>query len=110
MVFWMTKSNYEELINAGVKIYEYIPGFIHAKQFICDDIFAVCGTVNLDYRSLLHHFECGCWIYNSDCIIDMRKDFENILKVSKEILNPKNNLGSMKKIFVEIVKVFFPLF
>ena len=109
-VFWMTRASYEELINAGVKIYEYTPGFIHAKQFICDDIFATCGTVNLDYRSLLHHFECGVWFYNADCIIDMKNDFEETLKVSNEIIDPKINLGSMKKIFVEIMKVFFPLF
>ena len=109
-VFWMTRSNYEILIESGVKIYEYTPGFIHAKQFICDDIFAVCGTVNLDYRSLIHHFECGVWFYNAECILDMKKDFNEIIEVSNEILNPKINLGSMKTIFVEVMKEFFPLF
>ena len=109
-VFWMTKSNYEVLVKAGVKIYEYIPGFIHAKEFICDDMYATCGTVNLDYRSLLHHFECGVWMYNADCIINMKKNFLETLKVSKEIINPETELGSMKKILVEVMKVFFPLF
>ena len=55
-VFWMTRSNYQVLLNAGVRIFEYTPGFIHAKNFVCDDKFAVCGTLNLDYRSLVHHF------------------------------------------------------
>ena len=58
-VFLMTRSNYRALLRDGVKIYEYTPGFIHANNIICDDKFAVCGTINLDYRSLVHHFECG---------------------------------------------------
>ena len=109
-VFWMTRSSYESLINAGVKVFEYTPGFIHAKQFICDDKFAVCGTVNLDYRSLLHHFECGVWMYNAECIDTMKKDFLETQENSQEIIDAENNLGSMKKILVEVMKVFFPLF
>ena len=109
-VFWMTRSSYEVLMKAGVKIYEYTPGFIHAKQFVCDDKFAVCGTVNLDYRSLLHHFECGVWMYNAECIEDMKKDFLETQNISKEIVNAENSLGSIKKILVEVMKVFFPLF
>lgn len=109
-VFWMTQSNYETLTNSGVKIYEYTPGFIHAKQFICDDKFATCGTVNLDYRSLAHHFECGSWMYKAKCIADMKKDFLETLKVSEEIKDARNRLASWKKLLVEVMKVFFPLF
>ena len=109
-VFWMTQSNYESLINSGVKIYEYTPGFIHAKQFICDDIFATCGTINLDYRSLSHHFECGTWMYKTECIEDMKKDFMATISVSEEIKDAKNRLASWKKLLVEVMKVFFPLF
>lgn len=109
-VFWMTQSNYETLIKNGVKIYEYTPGFIHAKQFICDDIFATCGTVNLDYRSLAHHFECGTWMYKTACIKDMKKDFIDTINISKEIKDAKNRLASWKKLIVEVMKVFFPLF
>ena len=108
-VFWITQSNYETLIKAGVKIYEYTPGFIHAKQFICDDIFATCGTVNLDYRSLAHHFECGTWMYNVGCISEMKKDFLETVSVSEEVKNAKYRLGSMKKILVEVMKIYFPL-
>ena len=109
-VFWMTQSNYETLINRGVKIYEYTPGFIHAKQFICDDIFATCGTVNLDYRSLTHHFECGTWMYKTECIEDIKKDFLETINVSEEIKDAKYKLASWKKLHVEVMKVFFPLF
>ena len=109
-VFWMTQSNYEVLMKNGVKIYEYMPGFIHAKQFICDDIFATCGTVNLDYRSLAHHFECGTWMYKTECIDNMKKDFIDTINVSKEIKDAKNTLASWKKMIEEVMKVFFPLF
>lgn len=109
-VFLMTKSNYETLIENGVKIYEYTPGFIHAKQFICDDIFATCGTINLDYRSLIHHFECGVWIYKKSCIKDMKKDFLETQKISEKITKENSKLKGIKKLFIEALKVFFPLF
>ena len=109
-VFWMTQSNYETLINSGVKIYEYTPGFIHAKQFICDDIFATCGTVNLDYRSLKHHFECGTWMYKTECIEDMKKDFLETINISEEIKDARYKLTGWKKLLVEVMKVFSPLF
>lgn len=109
-VFLMTQSNYKNLIENGVKIYEYTPGFIHAKQFICDDIFATCGTINLDYRSLVHHFECGTWMYNVSCIEEMKKDFLETQKVSEEITKEKSKLKGLKRLLPEIMKVFFPLF
>ena len=58
-VFAQSRSHYKELMKYGVKIYEYTPGFMHAKVFVSDDKKAVVGTINLDYRSLYHHFECG---------------------------------------------------
>lgn len=110
IVLLMTQSNYEMLIQSGVKIYEYTPGFIHAKQFISDDMFTTCGTVNLDYRSLVHHFECGVWMYKSKCIQDMKKDFLDTVSVSEEITEKQSKLKGWKKLLVEVVKVFFPLF
>lgn len=109
-VFLMTQSNYEILIQNGVKIYEYTPGFIHAKNFICDDLFATCGTVNLDYRSLVHHFECGLWMYNVKCIQDMKTDFIETISVSEEITEKNAKLKGLKKLIAEIMKVFSPLF
>lgn len=108
-VFLMTRSNYRVLIEDGVKIYEYTPGFIHAKNYVCDDKFAVCGTINMDYRSLIHHFECGAWIYDTECIPDMKKDFLNTVAVSEEISVEQARLRGIKRLSAEVMKVFSPL-
>ncbi len=80
MVFLLTQSYYEQLLEAGVKIYEYQPGFLHAKSFVCDDEIAVVGTINLDYRSLYLHFEDGVWMYKNEVIRDIRQDFAETLE------------------------------
>ena len=85
MVFWLSQSYYEQLLEAGVKIYEYQPGFLHAKSFVCDDEIGVVGTINLDYRSLYLHFEDGVWMYKTSVIGKMRTDFENTLAYSKPV-------------------------
>ncbi|MBQ7965476.1 MAG: cardiolipin synthase [Ruminococcus sp.] len=108
-VFLMTRSNYIKLIESCVKVYEYTPGFIHAKSFVSDDKFAVCGTINLDYRSLVHHFECGAWMYNTESIADMKDDFENTLEKSQAISKAQAELPFLEKLFAEIMKVFSPL-
>ena len=74
-VHMVTQGNYAQLVQAGVKIWEYTPGFIHAKSFVCDDCVATVGTINLDYRSLYLHFECGVWMYRTPCIADIRRDY-----------------------------------
>ena len=79
LVFLLTQSYYEQLLEAGVKIYEYQPGFLHAKSFVCDDEIGVVGTINLDYRSLYLHFEDGVWIYRNKVIGDIKKDFTDTL-------------------------------
>ena len=109
-VFWMTRSNYGMLLSAGVRVYEYTPGFIHAKNLVCDDKFAVCGTINLDYRSLVHHFECGAWMYKAECIPAMKEDFLNTMTVSKEIEKGRAIMRSWQKLIAEILKVFSPQF
>ena len=73
--FALALTHYKSLLEAGVKIYEYTPGFVHAKAFVCDDREAVVGTINLDYRSLYHHFECATYMYGTDCIPAIREDF-----------------------------------
>ncbi len=108
-VFLMTRSNYKMLIDSGVKIYEYTPGFIHAKSFVCDDKFAVCGTINLDYRSLVHHFECGAWMYRTKCIEDMKSDFLKTISLSENITADKAKLRGWQKLLAEVMKVFSPL-
>ena len=62
-----------------MQIYEYTPGFVHAKVFVSDDKKAVVGTINLDYRSLYHHFECATYLYQCSCIPDIERDFQNTL-------------------------------
>lgn len=109
LVWLMTRSNYEPLVRDGVKIYEYIPGFIHAKNFICDGMYAVCGTINLDYRSLVHHFECGVWMYNVDAIGDMTVDFIDTMAQSDIITTEKAKLTAPQKLIRNIMKIFFPL-
>ena len=71
----LAKTHYAALLDAGVKIYEYTPGFVHAKVFVADGREAVVGTINLDYRSLYHHFECATWMYGVECIADIDADF-----------------------------------
>lgn len=84
-VYILAKTYQRELIEAGVKIYEYIPGFVHAKVFVSDDEKATVGTVNLDYRSLYLNFECGTYMYRAEVVADIKKDFSDTLKVCKEI-------------------------
>ena len=85
MVFLLTQSYYEQLISAGVRIYEYTPGFIHAKNFVCDDEFAVVGTINLDYRSLYLHFECGVWMYQCQAVSQVKEDMLRTFEICEEI-------------------------
>ena len=84
-VFRITRSYYMPLMSQGVKIYEYSPGFIHAKQCVCDDETAVIGTINLDWRSLYMHFENGVFLYNCDCIKNMKQDFDETFEVSHKV-------------------------
>lgn len=81
----LAKTHYSSLLESGVKIYEYTPGFVHAKVFVCDDHEAVVGTINLDYRSLYHHFECATYLYNTDCIPKIEKDFQNTLEKCRKV-------------------------
>ena len=109
LIYFMTRSNYEPLIRDGVKIYEYTPGFMHAKNFVCDDMFAVCGTINLDYRSLIHHFECGVWLYNIDAVHDIKTDFTQTMARSELITGKKAKLNGFQRLIRNIMKIFFPL-
>lgn len=108
-VFLMTRSSYEVLIKSGVQVYEYTPGFVHAKNCIVDDLFATCGTINLDYRSLVHHFECGVWMYKVDAIKAMKKDYLNTLSNSHKVSLKEAKLKGIKKLFAEVMKMFSPL-
>jgi cardiolipin synthase len=81
----LAKTHYKSLTEAGVKIYEYTPGFVHAKVFVSDNAKAVVGTINLDYRSLYHHFECATYMYKTSCIPDIEADFQQTLTKCREV-------------------------
>jgi cardiolipin synthase len=81
----LAKSHYSALLDSGVEIFEYEPGFIHAKSFVADNCEAVVGTINLDYRSLYHHFECAAYCYETACIGDIEKDFQETLEKCRRV-------------------------
>jgi cardiolipin synthase len=85
MIFRLSRSYYEDLLKAGVRIFEYTPGFVHAKAFVADGVVAGIGTVNLDYRSLFLHFECNAVFYKAGIIADLKKDFEDTQGECREI-------------------------
>lgn len=84
-VYWLTQSNYQNLIGAGVRIYQYTPGFIHAKCVLVDGEIATVGTINFDYRSFYHHFECGVFFYQTRAVDELKEDMENTFAVCEEI-------------------------
>lgn len=106
LVYRLTRSYYPTLLRAGVKIYEYTPGFIHAKSFVCDDKLCVVGTINMDYRSLYLHFECGTLMYNNPEIKQVKKDdLDTMGKCRKvELSDMKTNfLGELFDSFLRSV-------
>ena len=80
LVYQLTRSYYASLVRNGVRIFEYTPGFCHAKMSVADDEAATCGTINMDYRSLYHHFENGCIMYKSPAVLEIKKDFYKLAK------------------------------
>ena len=106
----VTRAYYAQLIEAGVKIYEYTPGFIHSKTFVADDKIATVGTINLDYRALYLHFECGTLLYKTKTVEDIKKDFIATMEKSKFItLEDTKKVKWSNKILRSIIRVFAPL-
>lgn len=94
-IFAMSRTYYPDLLAAGVRVYEYAPGFVHAKVFASDDEKAVVGTVNMDYRSLYHHFECAAYLYRNEAVGDVERDFQETLDKCIEV-----DIKYYKKIFI----------
>ena len=110
LVNQVTKAYYDVLLENGVKIYDYTKGFIHEKIFVIDDEYATIGTVNLDYRSLYLHFECGVWLYDCSVIFTIKKDFTLTLKECREIkLKKKGKTNWFKYLKRQVLKAFAPL-
>lgn len=109
VIHMTTRSYYRDLIKAGVKIYEYSKGFLHAKAFVSDDLTATVGTTNLDFRSLYLHFECGAWMYDTAAVMELKKDFlrtqEECQQITLKDCNPKLPM----RLFQDILRLFAPL-
>ena len=110
-VHLVTKSYYDELVKEGVKVYEYLPGFMHAKTIVSDDSLAVVGTINLDYRSLNLNYECACLMYETGIENDIKEDFLNTIKMSKEItIADVKSKNIFIKMLESLLNTFGPLF
>ena len=105
----VTRGAYPDLLSAGVRIFEYTPGFIHSKQMIVDDRFAAVGTINLDYRSLVHHYENAVLLYKTESIADIRKDFEENFEQSQEIFSDTINPTWYQMMIKEVTQLFAPM-
>ena len=108
-VFAMTRSFYPRLMAAGVKLYEYAPGFMHAKSYLVDDELAMIGSINLDYRSLVHHFENGVWLYRAACIRDLAMDLERTLEQCIPVDEALIRVTPLQRIFRAFMRIFAPL-
>lgn len=108
IVFWLTKNSCDILLKSNVKIYEYKKGFIHSKNYIADDNVGIIGTLNLDYRSLTHHFENGIWFNDRELIKEVKNDFIDLFQNSIHYETKKTNI--FKRIITTLVKMFSPLF
>lgn len=108
--FAVAKTFYKDLLRAGVQIFEFTPGFVHAKSFVSDDDTAVVGTINLDYRSLYLHFECGVFMYNNPAVRDVERDFQNTLKKCHRIsMSDIKKTGIGMKICGRVLRLIAPL-
>ncbi len=108
-VHFTTRSYYRELIAAGVKIYEYTGGFMHAKTFVSDDAVATVGTTNLDFRSLYLHFECGVWMYKSRAVAEVKEDFLKTVVASRLISAKECRCNVFLRVLQDIMRLFSPL-
>ncbi|WP_330386583.1 cardiolipin synthase [Tindallia californiensis] len=110
LVHAVTRTFYKALIQSGVKIYEYTPGFMHSKTFVVDDHYAVVGTINMDYRSLYLHFECGVWMFDTECIAEMKNDFTETLKVCQRVTMEEYRERKWYKVLTgSILRIFAPM-
>ncbi len=109
-VYSVTQSYYPSLLASGVRIYEYSPGFLHAKTVLSDDQVGLIGTVNMDYRSFYFHFECGIIFYNTSILQDIKDDLIKTMDISREITLAEAKATPLPKRMIRmLLKVFSPL-
>ena len=110
MPFLVARSYYPELLDAGIKIYEFTPGFVHAKVFVSDDSIATIGSYNMDYRSFYLNYEVGTWLAHCSAIKDISEDYENTLRKCQEMkLSDYKSFSFTSRIFGKILRIFEPL-
>lgn len=109
-VYQLTRSHYPELLDNGIKIYEYTPGFVHAKCVVCDDKVATVGTINFDYRSLYLHFECGTLHYNNPVVRQVKEDFLATQQRCKQVTEYRTDrISLIKELYYAVLRLFAPL-
>lgn len=109
LVFVMTRSHYKRLMDAGVKIYEFEPGFVHAKVYLSDDKVGIVGTINLDYRSLVHHFENGVWLYKHEVLEQVKEDMKATMSQSL-LMNQEKIEDTLSQRFIRaLVRAVSPM-
>ena len=109
IVYSLSESYIEPLVKYGVKVYRYTPGFVHSKMFLADDNIATVGTINLDYRSLYLHFECGLYLENVKCIKEIKNDMIDTLDKSKEVSRKEARPPFLKAVRQAILRLVAPL-
>lgn len=110
LAYALAKTHYKTLVKNGVKLYEYEPGFVHAKSFVSDDVRASVGTINLDYRSLRHHFECAAYLCDTDCVKAVEDDFQETLSKCRAIsLEDATHIGFKWSLMGTFMKILAPL-
>lgn len=110
LVYMITRSYYQQLYRAGVQIFEYSPGFLHAKSIVSDDCSAIVGTINMDFRSFFLHFECATCFYDSSIVMDVKRDILDMLSMSRRITEEwLNNVPWLRSIASSILRLFAPL-
>lgn len=109
IVYTLSESYVEPLVKGGVRIYKYTPGFVHSKVFVSDDTIATVGTINMDYRSLYLHFECGCYLEGIDVIKDIKDDLVSTMEKSKEVTQEEANPKLLKGLWQAVLRLVAPL-
>ena len=106
-IYSVTRSFYNQLVKHGVRIFEWTPGFCHAKMSVADDIMATCGTINLDYRSLYHHFENGCFMADCEVVHEIRDDFIRLFTESAEVTEKyRTGRSARRRLGQSIMRLF----
>ena len=109
LIFQLTRSYYAQLVQGGVRIYEYTPGFPHAKMLVYDDEAATVGTVNMDYRSLYLHFEDGVFIYGSPAVKEIDEDILRCLVVSRDVTEDYAKRPATLRLWQSLLRLIAPL-